>query len=115
MKAASSIKAIAFAVMLGSAAGALAGDFGRAGGAVGADRIVEISRTTVTSSLGNADFSKWYGNAGGPVGAEAIAQVVQAPVTPAGNVDYSQWYGRAGGPVGIAAVTSPAAKVARAK
>ena len=107
--------AIALAVILGSATSVAAADFGRAGGTVGADRIVKVGRTTVTTSLSNADFSKVYGNAGGPVGADAIAQVALAPVTPAGDVDFKQWYGRAGGPVGIAAVSSTGAKVARAQ
>jgi hypothetical protein len=117
MKALSTIlpAAIALAAMLGSATCASAADFGRAGGTVGADRIVKIGRTTVTTSLGNADFSKVYGNAGGPVGADAIAQVAQAPVTPVADVDFKQWYGRAGGPAGTAAASPAGAKVARAQ
>jgi hypothetical protein len=101
--------------MVGSAASALAADYGRAGGTVGADRIVKVARTTVMSAHGNADFSKWHGNAGGPVGADAIAHIAQAPVTPVGDVDYSHWYGRAGGPIGIAAVKASEAKVAQTK
>ena len=118
MKAALSIKtygAIALALMVGSAASALAADYGRAGGPVGADRIVEVARTTVMSTHGDADFSKWYGAAGGPVGADAIERIARAPVTPPGEVDFGQWYGRAGGPIGIAAVKATEAKVARAK
>jgi hypothetical protein len=118
MKAGISINAlgaIALALMLGSAASALAADYGRAGGTVGADRIVKVARTTVMSAHGNADFSKWHGNAGGPVGADAIAHIAQAPVTPVGDVDYSHWYGRAGGPIGIAAVKASEAKVAQTK
>jgi hypothetical protein len=107
--------AIALALLVGYAASAAAADYGRAGGPVGADRIVKVARTTVMSAHGNADFSKWYGNAGGPVGADAIARVAQAPVTPAGDVDYNQWYGRAGGPIGTAAVKATEAKVVRVK
>jgi len=118
MKAGISIKAygaIALALLVGSAASALAADYGRAGGSVGADRIVKVARTTVMSAHGDADFSKWHGTAGGPVGADAIARVAQAKVTPAGDVDYGQWYGRAGGPLGIAALKSAEAKVAQTK
>jgi hypothetical protein len=118
MQAGISIKAfgaIALALLVGSTTDALAADYGRAGGPVGAERIVKVARTTVMSAHGDADFSKWYGNAGGPVGADAIASVAKAQVTPFGDVDYSQWYGRAGGPIGIAAVKSNEAKVARGK
>ena len=118
MQAAISIKvfgAIALALLAGSTVSALAADYGRAGGPVGADRIVKVARTTVMSAHGDADFSKWYGTAGGPVGADAITHVAQTEVTPVGDVDYNQWYGRAGGPIGIAAVKSTEAKVTRAK
>jgi len=106
---------IATAIVLISATSALAESYGRAGGTVGADRIVQMGQTTVVSSLGDADFGKWYGNAGGPVGAGAIAQIAQAPVTPAGDVDFSRWYGRAGGPVGVATASAASAIVAHAK
>jgi hypothetical protein len=118
MKAGIGIKtysAIALALMVGSATSVLAADFGRAGGPVGADRIVKVARTTVISAHSDVDYSKWHGAAGGPVGADAIAHIAQMKVTPAGDVDYSQWYGRAGGPVGIAAVKATEAKVAQAK
>ena len=117
MKAALSIKtygAIALALMVGSGTAAAA-DYGRAGGPVGADRIVKVARTTVMSTHGDADFSKWYGTAGGPVGADAIERIARTEVSPVGDVDFNQWYGRAGGPIGIAAVKATEAKVARAK
>lgn len=77
--------------------------YGRAGMAVGAERIAQIGRTANLPST--RDFSKWHGNAGGPVGADAIEQIAKAPSTPVpAGIDFAGWYGRAGGPVGVDAV-----------
>lgn len=106
---------LALAGVLGSSVGAVAEDYGIAGGPVGADRIAKISQTIVTTSLTDKpDVSKWYGNAGGPVGADAIAYVSQTTVS-IFKADFSEWYGRAGGPVGLAAVKRGSPSVARVK
>jgi hypothetical protein len=95
--------AVSVLAMAGAAAAANAQVvYGRAGMAVGAERVSQIARTPTTPSI--RDFSKWHGQAGGPVGADAIQHVLNAPNTVLSkDTDFSQWYGRAGGPVGIQA------------
>ena len=71
--------------------------YGRAGTAVGADRIAELS--TLKSTPVQADVSNWYGRAGGPVGVERVATVTAPKAYAAGEHKLPIVYGRAGVPL----------------
>jgi hypothetical protein len=103
---------LALASALVSVSGAWAEDYGRAGGGVGADRVLTVSRTAVTSGSGDVDLGKWYGIAGGPVGADAVARIANTKVTPIGNSAFDAGLGRAGGPVSVLTAVQRPEKVA---
>ena len=71
--------------------------YGRAGTAVGAERVEQLA--TLKSTPVQADVSNWYGRAGGPVGAERVASVSAPKAYAAGEPKLPVVYGRAGVPL----------------
>jgi hypothetical protein len=93
------MKLIAKIVLAAAAAAvvpALAGEvqaYGRAGGAVGAQRVEQVARYVSPQDL--REFDAGYGRAGGPV-AHAPARAGKPAEKGGTSV---AWYGRAGGPL----------------
>ncbi len=79
--------------------------YGRAGGAVGADRIQELrtvqrSYQAIQATQPQSASPEWYGRAGGPVGADLVVQGSnQSGVGTADPVLRPKVYGRAGVPL----------------
>jgi len=71
--------------------------YGRAGTAVGADRIQQLS--TLKSTPVQGEVANWYGRAGGPVGEQRVATVSPPKVYAAGDHKLPVVYGRAGVPL----------------
>ncbi len=86
------LAAAAAALVIPAMAGEIT-SYGRAGGAVGAERIEQVASYVSPRDL--SEFDAGHGRAGGPV---AAAQV--RTVKPTGKVNVAvDWYGRAGGPL----------------
>jgi hypothetical protein len=78
--------------------------YGRAGGAVGADRIEQMTAPNAIPSSQLPDVSKWYGRAGGTVGADRIDELLAEKSAPtkayaASAAKDHVVYGRAGVPL----------------
>jgi hypothetical protein len=61
-----------------SAVGAIAEEtYGRAGGAVGAERIQQLSSVHTVRAGQSVNLANWYGRAGGPIGVDRTVGVTQ--------------------------------------
>ena len=88
--------AMASAIAL-CAMGAIAAEtFGRAGGAVGAERVQQLAAVKAPHRDQTAAPSNWYGRAGGPVGVVPTAGVNQPKAYAAGQGRTPVVFGRAG-------------------
>jgi hypothetical protein len=90
------VAAVAAAIALSSAAVSAAETYGRAGGAVGSDRVEQVAKVTTTAPQ-TADLNNAYGRAGGVIGVERVARVSKAKTYAAGQQTKTPVvYGRAG-------------------
>jgi hypothetical protein len=88
--------AMASAIAL-TAVGAIAAEtFGRAGGAVGAERVQQLAAVKATRGGQTPDLSNWYGRAGGPVGVQPTAGTNKPKAYAGGQTKTPVVFGRAG-------------------
>lgn len=93
------IAAATFSAVFAAFNAGAAENYGRAGGAVGAERIQQLATVTAKQQTQTPDLSNQYGRAGGAVGVQRVAGVTKAKTYAAGKVNTPTVYGRAGVPL----------------